>query len=192
MIARPKNEVWAQLILSERDSVRIREFFINECEIKAHRVVSNFHMTIYYARRLMPAVVAKVEAAQVVLPATETRFMVMAPGGENPRPELVPSKCKVGIRVHKQSSAMPAILNYRQRLLRCETRAVLGSRRPSTIRTNAFGARHFQPHVALLKPGSGIDRDLTKLGSLFRERIGNLTFDKFEIEVVIRQEEGIV
>ena len=81
---------------------------------------------------------------------------------------------------------MPVIMAFRQRLLVYETQAVLGNRRPSTHRTNAFGARHFQPHMALLKPGSGIDRDLTKLGKLFRDHVRDLTFDRFVIEVVRR------
>ena len=107
----------------------------------------------------------------------DTRFIVMAPGGENPRPELEPAKRKVGIRIQRKNIARPAILRLRERLLIHETPEVLGTRRRSTHSFNAFGARHFQPHMALLRPGSGIDRDLTKLGVLFRNEIKSLTFD---------------
>lgn len=72
----------------------------------------------------------------------------------------------------------------------CMRPEVLGSRRPSTHKANAFGARHFQPHVALLRPGSGIDRDLTKLGTVFRQKMQSLTFDRFCIEIVFRDQYG--
>jgi hypothetical protein len=180
-------EVWAQLILSGGDSHRVREFLMRECGIKASRIVGNMHLTVYYARRPMPGVVPSTEAASVVVPATETRFMVMAPGGENPRPELEPSRRTVGIRIHRRSGAMPAIIGYRERLLAYETTSVLGKRPPSDRRRNAFGARHFQPHVAVLRPGSGVARDLTKLGALFRTRVGELRFDRFVVDVVTRR-----
>ena len=71
---KPINEVWAQLVLSERDSDRIREFFVKECGIKAHRIVPNLHMTVYYARRPLPNLVSIAEAAWVVLPVIESRI----------------------------------------------------------------------------------------------------------------------
>lgn len=39
------------------------------------------------------------------------------------------------------------------------------------------------PHMTLLHPGSGIDRDLTPMGVRFRELLGTLTFDRFKIDV---------
>jgi hypothetical protein len=183
--ARPEllTEVWAKLLLSRGDSHRVRAFFIAECGIKSHHVVSNMHLTVYYARRPMPGVLPLTEPARVVVPANETRFMVMAPGGENPRPNLEPSRSKIGIRVHRRSSAIPAILEYRQRLLTQETPTVLGRRPPSGRWKNAFGARHFQPHVTLLRRGSGIDGDLTILGRLFRNHLKNLVFDRFVVDI---------
>ena len=181
-----KTEVWAQLVLAEEDCRRIRDFFTLELGIKSRFIVRNMHITVYHARRPMMGVISGCEPVKIVLPAAETRFMVMAPGGENPRPELEPGKRKVGIRVHKQSSALPLILHYRNRLLEHETTKVLGRRSPSTRKRNAFGARHFQPHMTLLRAGSGIDRDLTITGVTFRSLLGNLTFDKFSIDVVSR------
>lgn len=180
-------EVWAQLFLCDEDCSRIRDFFVSELGIKPRRVVRNMHITVYHARRPMPGVVSIAESVRVALAASETRFMVMAPGGENPRSELEPGKRKVGIRVHKKSAALPSILGFRERLLRHETGQVLGSRAPSTHRRNAFGARHFQPHMAILRAGSGIDRDLTLIGIPFREALGDLTFDRFAIEVRTRK-----
>jgi hypothetical protein len=40
--------------------------------------------------------------------------------------------------------------------------------------------------MAVLRAGSGIDRDLTQLGTPFRQKLGNLRFDRFEIEIVRR------
>lgn len=106
-------EVWAQLVLSESDSHRIRELLMHECGIKSHRIVSAMHLTVYHARRPMPGVISTAEPARVVIPAEDTRFMVLAPGGENPRPHLVPAKRKVGFRLMRRSSAMSAIMAYR-------------------------------------------------------------------------------
>jgi hypothetical protein len=179
-------EVWAQLFLCDEDRARVHDFFVKEFGIKPRCVVRNMHITVYHARRPMPGVVSVTEPATLVLPAAETRFMVMAPGGENPRPELDPARRKVGIRVHKQAAALASILELRERLLKRETPRVLGWRPPSTHRSNAFGARHYQPHMAVLHAGNGIHRDLTQLGGPFRERLGSLRFDRFEIEVVRR------
>jgi hypothetical protein len=179
-----KTEVWAQLFLCEEDRVRVHDFFVSEFGVKPRHIVRKMHITVYHARRPMPGVLSISEPAKVVLAAAETRFMVMAPGGENPRPELDPARRKLGIRVHKQSAAIAAIMAFRERLLRHETWRVLGWRPPSTHRSNAFGARHYQPHMAVLWAGSGIARDLRQLGVPFREKLGDLRFDRFEVEVV--------
>jgi hypothetical protein len=142
------------------------------------------HLTVYYSRRQMPGVAPFSERVAVRVPASETRFMVMAPGGENPRPDLQPAARKVGIRVRRNTHAMAAILSFRSRLLAGETSAVLGTRKPSDHRRNAFGSKHFQPHMTFLLPGNGIDRDLTKIGNAFRNAFNTLTFDRFIVDVV--------
>ena len=177
-------EVWAQLLLAEADCERIRAFLVDHFHLKLKFIPKKMHMTVYHARRPMRGVQSCVEPVSVVLPAEETRFMVMAPGGENPRPNLSPAHRKVGIRVQWQSSAMPAIQALRQRLIDHETPRVLGRRAPSTRRTNAFGARSFQPHMALLRAGSGVHRDLRLLGEPFRNTLGALHFDRFLVDVV--------
>jgi hypothetical protein len=181
---RHSTEVWAQLLLCDENRARIHEFFVSEFGVKARCIVRRMHMTVYHARRPMPGVLATSEPAGVVVPAAETRFMVMAPGGENPRPGLDPARRKVGIRVHKQSVALPSILAFRERLSRHETWRVLGRRAPSTHRSSAFGARHFQPHMAVLRAGSGVGRDLKRIGVRFRQMLGILRFDTFVVEVV--------
>ena len=179
-------EVWGKLVLSRSDRRRLRDFLVTAMGFSRRTVIDTPHLTVYHARRPMPGLEPTSEVARVVVPAAETRFMVLAPGGENPRPHLDPSRCSVGIRVRRQCEALHQILQYRERLIAFETQRVLGSRVPSTRRRSAFGARHFQPHMALLTEGSSIDRDLTRIGIPFREQMGDLTFDKFVIKVVSR------
>lgn len=174
-------EVWALLRLSRRDADTIRHFFIREIGIKEEFVSRGLHLTVYHARRPMAGLKSLTEQATVALYADETRFMVLAPGGENPRPELDPARRKVGIRIKRGSTTRVEIERYRERLLQFESREVLGRRRASTHRINAFGARCFQPHMTLLQSGSGIDRDLTKVGQQFRVRFGCFRFDRFEV-----------
>lgn len=177
-------EVWAQLALCEADSVRVHDFFLTKIGVKRRCLVRAMHITVYYSRRPMPSLEAVTESASVIIPAQDMRFMVMAPGGENPRPEIDPALRKVGVRVHRPSAATPLIRAYRDRLLRHETRGVLGKRAPSTHAANAFGARHFQPHMSVLRAGSGVDRNLKVIGDQFRESLGSLTFDTFLIDIV--------
>jgi 2'-5' RNA ligase len=107
--------------------------------------------------------------------------MVMAPGGENPRPELSPAMRKVGIRVHNKSNFRKTIDELRNELIEFETKEVLGNRIQSSRSRNAFGSKFFQPHITLLKAGSGIQDDLTEVGNLFRDCVNEITFDKFVI-----------
>ena len=177
-------EVWAQLFLSESDSALVQDFFLTKIGVKRRSLVRRMHITVYHARRTMPDLEPVSEAAAVVVPAQDMRFMVMAPGGENPRPELDPALRKIGMRVHRPSAATPFIRAYRDRLLRHETPSVLGGRGPSTHASNAFGARHFQPHMSVLRAGSGVDSNLRIIGDQFRASIGGLTFDRFRVDIV--------
>lgn len=177
-------EVWAQLVLSVEDSARVQDFFLTKIGVKRRSLVRAMHITVYHSRRPMPGLTSVSESASVVVPAQDMRFMVMAPGGENPRPELDPALRKIGVRIHRPSTATPHVRAYRDRLLQYETRRLLGKRSPSTHSSNAFGARNFQPHMSVLRGGSGVDRDLKIIGDQFRASLGNLTFDTFLIDIV--------
>jgi len=155
--------------------------------IRRKYILRSMHITVYYARRPLPSLYPLTEPTMIIIPAAETRFMVMAPGGENSRPDIDPSKNMIGIRIHRRNPAYEKIMLLRQRLLKYETRRVLGLRKPSTNKTNAFGARWFQPHMVMLRPSHGILENLTQLGQQFREKFGNLVFDKFEIKIVHRK-----
>lgn len=68
--------------------------------------------------------------------------MVLAPGGENPRPELEPRNLSLELEM-KVNESRAEIQAFRDRLLKYETREVLGIRRPSTSQANAFGPAIF-------------------------------------------------
>ena len=174
-------EVWAQFRVARKSVIEIQNFFIDEYNISPEFLVSNLHLTIYHSRRPMPDVEEIFKSCHLSIDTLDTRFMVLAPGGENPRPNLVPAKKKIGIRIHKSSKFREKILEYRRQFFLYETRKVLGTRKPSSKTRNAFGARHFQPHIAILKSGSGIQTDLTEVGDNFRDSIHEIHFDKFII-----------
>jgi len=148
------------------------------------------HLTVYHARRPMSGASAVDEEAHVIVPTAETRFMVLAPGGETRGRKLEPRHCKVGIRVQRKILRATRSRSFANGCWRTRPRTLLGGRRPSTAERNAFGARHFQPHIALVRPGNRIDRDLTKIGELFRQAIKQLTVDRFSIDIVRKDNTG--
>ena len=175
------HEIYAQLLLRKSDEHEVGEFFSREMGVSQHYIARSLHITVYYARRPLAGLVDSYEIASVSVPVSETRFMVMAPGGENPRQEYVPAYRKVGVRVKRTSAAMPAIFSFRERLLAFETNDTLLGRKPSTRWRNAFGSRHFQPHMTLPCAGSGIGRDLFAVGRAFRSAFHVLEFDRFVV-----------
>lgn len=179
-----KYEIWAQIFLSIEDSKRIKEFFVNEIGIKRYFVYSQMHLTFYHSQVLIPEIHPTEKDIYLILPASETRFMVLITGGENPIPGVDPGMNKVGIRIQHRSPVLEEIFEMRTELTRFETPEIIGDRSPSSRKKSAFGARHFQPHMSLLKPGSGIGSDLTIVGKLFREKIGDLVFDRYKIDIV--------
>jgi hypothetical protein len=108
--------------------------------------------------------------------------MAMTPGGENQRPEIDPARCHIGVRVRRSSAATQPIHALRSRFFRFETLDVIGVRRPSDHVRNAFGARHFQPHVTLIRPHNGLNRDLKVIGTAFRAALAGIKFDRFVIK----------
>ncbi len=180
-------EIWAQLHLSSQDCIRLRKFLIEDIGVKKKYILRKMHITVYYARRPLIGLKPSTRSTKIIIPASETRFMVMTPGGENPRQEIKASDNLVGIRIHRKCSSREEILKLRNQILMYETKLVLGTRKPSTKIRNAFGSRWFQPHMAMLRSGSNVQEDLTKLGIPFRKKIGDLLYDKFEIKITQRE-----
>ena len=187
----PKNhkyEVNAMLRVAKASEDRIRTFFTKCFSIKANRVKSNFHLTVYHGRRPLPGLLDQVKAVQVTATTSETRLMVLAPGGENPRSGIDPRNSSVGIRLTKRNPAILEIQKLRERIYRLETRNVVGTRRRTTAWTNCFGSRNYQPHIQLLRPWHKLDATLTEAGSRFRSEIDQIDFDLFEIEIRLRED----
>ena len=175
-------EIWAQMNVSKKSVEEIRYFFRSEWKIPLDYLLSNLHLTVYYSRRPLPDLKSLKESCHLVLDTNETRFMVQAPGGENPRQNLIPGLRKVGIRVQRASPFFDDILAYRSFFYPLESSIKIGNRSRTNNRRNAFGARHFQPHITLLKGGSGIQTDLTEVGISFRDAVPEIYFDSYTIE----------
>ncbi len=177
-------EIYALLFVDYESDQLIRDILMYDRVVEEQAIANTLHLTVYYARRLIPGIENKSGGCNIDVDVSETRFMVLAPGGEYPRLELEPSKRSVGIRLTRRNKARTAIESLRERLYSLETPEVIGyGRRPTDARTSAFGARHYQPHIKLLKPGNGIDRDMTILGAACRSEIEVIRFDRFEIKV---------
>ncbi|HVU54334.1 MAG TPA: hypothetical protein VHD83_04730 [Puia sp.] len=176
-------EVWAEFCVSRKSEEEIFDFFRSEYGIAPELIAKNLHLTVYHSRRPMPTIKAVSESCHLTVDTMDLKFMVMAPGGENPRLDLIPSERKIGVRVHKKSVLRAKIYKYRNRLAIHETKRILGHRKPSSNSRNAFGARHFQPHISLLKAGTNVDDDLTIIGNAFRDSIHSINFDRFLIRV---------
>lgn len=86
-------EVYAILWVTRRDEHRIADFFTS-WGIPEASIQRGMHLTVYYARRLLPGLNPRELSREVEIEAdvAESRFMVLAPGGENARPELDPSR----------------------------------------------------------------------------------------------------
>ena len=182
---RPTNypEVFALLWLTRRCENNIREFFTS-WGIPERSVQRGMHLTVYYARRRLqiPQEYGKAQRVSIELNVSETRFMVLAPGGENPRPDLEPAERSVGIRLTKRNTAIEQIQELRSVMCTLERPEIIGRRKASTAWTNAFGARHYQPHIKLLRRGNEVDRDLTNLGAAFRMCFTTLEFGKYVVK----------
>lgn len=157
--------------------------FWDDVGVSNYAVQQSLHLTVYYAQRFLPGVETYEEPVSIRAESLETRLMVMAPGGENPRPDRHPASSKIGTRLTKRNTAIPAIQALRSRFFQFETPAILGSRKASSAWASSFGARRYQPHVTMLRPGNGLDRSLTEVGEQFRERIPWIEFDRFEVTV---------
>ena len=175
-------EINAILWVSKASEEQLRSFFVDSLGIKKSRLQSGLHLTVYHGRRVLPTLTEQDEAVNVVLPTVETRFMVLAPGGENPRDDLDPNSLPVGIRLTKRNPAVPAIQDLRHQIYSKENKRALGQRPRTTAWRNAFGSRHYQPHIQLLKPWHKIGAQLQEVGALFRSKVKVIEFDRFQVE----------
>ena len=165
------------------DSERAILRFWDDAGVSNYAVQSSLHLTVYYAQCLLPGVELYEEPVSVLAETAETRLMIMAPGGENPSPNRHPARSQVGARLTKRNTAIPAIQGFRSRFFQFETPAILGNRKASSAWGSSFGARNYQPHVTMVRPGNGLGRNLNEIGELFRERVPWIEFDQLEVTV---------
>lgn len=177
-----KHEIWCQLHLSRESTYRISKFLQLEYGVIPKDIISNMHLTVYHSTKEMNNVFELAEECNHVFDTQYTRFMVLAPGGENPKPRIKPKNHKIGIRIQKQSDIYHTIISYRNRLIQNETVDMIGNRMPSTRTKSAFGLRNFQPHISFLKTGSRINPNLFEVGNDFRFHVQELRFDRFSIK----------
>src|SRR5262245_10323737 len=127
---------------SERD---IQRFFIQHVGLERRSLFKELHLTVYHARRLLAGLSDYEEQVAIDLEPAHLRFMVMAPGGENPRADIDPSRNSIGVRITRTAPALGQIRSLRARFFPYETPKLLGQRLPSSDGRSAFGARCFQP-----------------------------------------------
>jgi hypothetical protein len=179
--ARSAHVVWAKLCVSQESERQIHKFFVDYVGLNRGILISDLHVTVYHARRPLLDLSDYEEGTIIEIDPVHLRFMVMAPGGENPRPDVDPSTKAIGVRIKRKAPGILQIRALRAKFYPYETPDVLGKRRPSNHTRSAFGARHFQPHITLIKKGCGIDRDLTKIGEAFRAAISPIRLDRFVV-----------
>lgn len=165
------------------DSERqIREFFSEIYGVKRNRLKSDLHLTVYHARRPIPGLQDRFQPLEITVDTAETRFMVLAPGGENPRDDIDAKAQSVGIRLTKRNTAIPQIQKLRAQIYRLESKAVVGTRKRTSAWTNSFGSRNYQPHIQVLRPWHKISAILEEIGEFFRDSVDRIEFDSFQVE----------
>jgi len=170
------------MALDRSSHQKLEDFFVENYPMKRKRIKKEMHLTIYHARRPLMGLNNHIKDISVRIDSHDLRFMVMVPGGENKRPDVNPETSPIGLRVTRQSAAMKRILGLRQQFLEYETPNALGQRKPSTARRNAFGARHFQPHITVLWSGKELGDDLSPAGVKFRSTVDYIHFDRLIVD----------
>lgn len=169
-------EVYALLWLTKECEGRIRDFFLS-VGVPIHVIQRGMHLSVYRGYGPLSGLSPMTKPLTIRADVAETRFMVLAPGGEEPRPGLDPAESSVGIRLTRRNSAIPDIQKIRRSIYELETP------RRTKKWTSCLGASRYQPHIKLLLPGNGIERDMKPLGESFRSAFHEICFGKYEVKV---------
>ncbi len=168
------------IFLSDCSERKLRAFCIEELQIPSRLVRKDLHVTVYHARRPIDGVGDAIEPINISVPVSELRAMAMAPGGENPRADIDPTRTSVGIRIRRQMaprrrSSVCGRGFSRSRQRRCWAtgrRARVGPARSAPEATTP-------PDTA--QAGAIRDPDLSKFGARLRTSLDNLTFDRLVV-----------
>ena len=102
-------EVYATLWVTRACEEQIARVLSDKCDIPQDAIQRGLHLTVYYARRPLPGLVEENQRVHINANVDETRFMVLAPGGENPRSDLEPAHRSVAIRLIRRNQAITEI-----------------------------------------------------------------------------------
>ena len=116
--------VYALLWLTKRSEARIAEF-LRANGVRSGAIQKRMHLTVYHARGSLPGVRLGRRPVAISADVAETRFMVMAPGGENPRDDHDPA-APVG-----RSGGSPGGTAASTRFRRCVARSTATRRQRS-------------------------------------------------------------
>lgn len=178
-----KHRVFGILYMSAESSRELRRVLVSRLGVPDHTVMPNFHLTVYECRRKLEGLEPFAKHVRIELQAKDLRFMVVAPGGENPRPDLNPATRPLALRVRRESAAYTEIQKHRSQFLDFETPKVLAGRPPSGPRRSAFGSHHYQPHITLCSRGHGLTGDLRPYGEVLRSSLRSITFNRLVCRV---------
>ena len=134
-VPRPKShfhDVHVLLWVIRKYEVLITKLLSRDCEIPRYTTQRAMHLTVYHGRRPLPGLVVGRRSVQAVTDALKTRVMVLAPGGENPRPELELSRPTGRNPPNQAEGAIEQIRRVRASIYRLETPAVIGKRTPTS------------------------------------------------------------
>lgn len=125
-------EIYGILWVTRICEARIADLLSYKAGIPTEAVQRGMHLTVYYGRRPLLGLTHQSLPVKIFADASETRFMVLAPGGENPRPNLEPSRRSVGIRLTKRNTAIRQVLELRRSIYQSEPARWPGNRKSTT------------------------------------------------------------
>ena len=166
------------LFLDKSDEQKIKKFFTTFYDVPKNKIKKDLHITLYHSRRNLINEVPISTSVSINCNIDETRFMTMTPGGENPREGIIPTQKSIGIRLTKRNEGIDRIISLRREIIKYEPK--FNNRKQSTDWTSAFGARHFQPHISLLRPNNNLPNDLGKVGEKFRSEFSQIKFSQIK------------
>ena len=89
--------IYALLWIDKDSEKEISDVLKKKCGISEEYIQRGMHLTIYHGKRKLPGIKPSTTYEIIKSNVNETRFMVFAPGGENPKTDIDPNKKSVGI-----------------------------------------------------------------------------------------------
>jgi hypothetical protein len=177
---KPQHSLYVKAEMSEISRRKLIDFLRGNDLIKNEKILDSFHITIYLAEFKTIYRGNEIRPISLRVPIEETRLMVMAPGGENPRPDIDPMRCAIGARI-RRGAAREYIYDLRREFYHVEDSIYFGRRKKSSNTHNAYGAKIFQPHFTMTESAALIEDNLRDIGEKMRSEIKYVSFDKMYV-----------